>query len=74
MFSLSGTNDETAWLGIGDLAFGQESWWWEIRNTGARKDYVYEVAELNAQIEKYLVKNDANEHVRAEKFRRRRRR
>ena len=51
MFSLSGTIAAPAWLQVGDLAFGDESWWLEIRNTGAGKDYVYEVAELNAQIE-----------------------
>ena len=51
MFSLSASNDETAWLEVGDRAFGEESWWWEIRNTGAGRNYVYDVAELNAQIE-----------------------
>ena len=51
MFSLSGNTDETAWLGVGDLFFGEESWWLDIRNTVAGKDYIYMVAEVNGQIE-----------------------
>ena len=51
MFSLSASNVETAWQAVGDRTFGEESWWWEIRNTGAGRDYVYQVAEINAQIE-----------------------
>ena len=51
MFSLSGSNVETAWQEVGDRTFGEESWWLEIRNTAAGRDYVYQVAEINAQIE-----------------------
>ena len=50
MFSLSGTKDPP-WLQLGDLAYGDESWWWEIRNTEVGKNYMHYVAQYYHLIE-----------------------